>query len=116
MSTQRLFHSDDFMKASNGEPLRSVITESADATVVAWLVLPGQRIAAHLHPHGQDTWTILNGHGDYQLDAEGNCQRVVAGDVVVAPTGAVHGVFNPGPDALRFVSVVAPADAGYEPL
>ena len=36
------------------------------------------------------------------------------GDVVVAPIGSVHGVFNDGDEPLIFISVVSPATAGYE--
>lgn len=32
------------------------------------------------------------------------------------PAGQVHGVVALGSQALRFVSVVSPGDAGYEPL
>ena len=35
---------------------------------------------------------------------------------VVALTGDVHGVINTGSEALVFMSVVCPADAGYWPL
>ena len=104
------------MQPADGEPIRSVITESADAAVVAWHVKPGQRIAAHVHPQGQDTWTILSGCGEYQLEADGTSCRIVAGDVVVAHTGCVHGVYNSGSEPLVFISVVSPAEAGYELL
>jgi mannose-6-phosphate isomerase-like protein (cupin superfamily) len=36
------------------------------------------------------------------------------GDVVVAPAGAVHGVFNSGDESLVFISVVSPLNAGYQ--
>ncbi|CAN5862642.1 cupin domain-containing protein [soil metagenome] len=114
MTTSRLFKSADFMQATDGEPIRSVVTQSSDAVVVAWHIKPGQRIAAHVHPHGQDTWTILSGQGEYQLESNGRSCPIVAGDVVVAPTGLVHGVFNNGKAPLVFISVVCPADAGYE--
>lgn len=39
---------------------------------------------------------------------------IVAGDVVVARTGNVHGVLNTGDEPLRFISVVSPGSAGYE--
>jgi len=87
-----------------------------DAAIVAWTVKPGQCISPHLHPSGQDTWTILAGEGDYQIDAAGQTVRIAAGDVVVAPVGAVHGVLNTGAQALVFVSVVSPALSGFEPL
>jgi quercetin dioxygenase-like cupin family protein len=116
MAQTRIFKSDAFMQPTDGEPLRSVITESPESVVVAWLVKPGQRITAHVHPHGQDTWTILSGRGEYQLEADGRSQTIVAGDVVIAPTGCVHGVYNSGREPLRFISVVAPSEAGYQPV
>jgi quercetin dioxygenase-like cupin family protein len=85
-----------------------------EAVVVAWHVNPGQQIAAHLHPHGQDTWIILSGEGEYVLEATGATHAIRAGDVVLAHTASVHGVNNTGTEPLRFISVVSPAQAGYE--
>lgn len=84
------------------------------AVIIAWLVLPGQQIRPHIHPKGQDTWTILSGSGEYITDLDGSIQKVAAGDVVVAYINDVHGVINNGTEPLTFISVVAPADAGYE--
>jgi mannose-6-phosphate isomerase-like protein (cupin superfamily) len=39
---------------------------------------------------------------------------VVAGDVVVAPIGNIHGVHNTGTAPLILISVVTPAEAGYQ--
>ena len=116
MSPQRVFKVADHLQPNDGEPIRTVVHATDDAAVVAWTVQPGQRISPHVHPGGQDTWTILAGEGAYQLDAAGQTVLIAAGDVVVAPTGAVHGVLNTGAQALVFVSVVSPADAGFEPL
>ncbi|MDO9314961.1 MAG: cupin domain-containing protein [Burkholderiaceae bacterium] len=116
MPTGRVFHSAEHFQPSAGEPIRSVMTESPDAVVVAWHVQPGQTIAAHRHPQGQDTWTILSGRGQYQVDSEGHTESIREGDVVVATTGQVHGVHNDSDEPLVFISVVAPADAGYHPL
>ena len=112
----RIFQTATFLKPADGEPTRSVVTESPDATIVAWHVKPGQRIAAHVHPEGQDTWTVLSGEGEYQIDASGTTQRIRAGDVVVAPRGAVHGVANSGTAPLVFIAVVSPALSGFELL
>jgi quercetin dioxygenase-like cupin family protein len=114
MSSNRIFNSSKFFQPSTGEPVRSAITESADAAIVAWYIQPGQEIAAHIHPQGQDTWTILSGRGDYYLDRAGSRQSIEMGDVVVAPAGAVHGVFNSGDESLVFISVVSPLNAGYQ--
>jgi quercetin dioxygenase-like cupin family protein len=114
MSANRIFNSYQFFQPTDGEPIRSVVTQSQDAVVVAWYINPGQEIAAHVHPNGQDTWTILTGKGEYYLDVAGTTKSIVSGDVVVARVGCVHGVFNNGDEPLVFISVVSPADAGYE--
>jgi quercetin dioxygenase-like cupin family protein len=110
----RIFKSADFFQPADNEPVRSVITESKEATVVAWYIKPGQQICAHIHPNGQDTWTILQGRGEYYLDETKNTQSIVAGDIVLAHTGCVHGVFNNGDEPLVFISVVSPSEAGYQ--
>jgi quercetin dioxygenase-like cupin family protein len=114
MNPTRIFHSADSVQPTDGEPIRSVVSESPDAVVVAWYLKPGQEIAAHVHPQGQDTWTILSGEGDYYLDNVGQRQAIAAGDVVIAYSGCVHGVFNRGDQPLLFISVVSPSDAGYQ--
>ena len=116
MSNQRVYKSSEFMQESDGEPIRSVVVESEHSVVVAWHVKPGQKISPHTHPNGHDTWTILTGQGQYQFDEKGNSMAVVPGDIVVAEKGQVHGVLCTGSEPLRFVSVVAPLDAGYVPL
>ena len=111
---ERIFKSSNFHQPNVGEPIRSVVSESEDSAVIAWYVQPGQRISAHLHPVGQDTWLIQSGMGDYQFDASGSTKPIQAGDVVIAHRGEVHGVLNTGNEPLIFVSVVSPAAAGSE--
>lgn len=113
MDSQRVYKSSEHMQPSDGDPVRSVVLESEHSVIVAWHVAPGQRIAAHTHPQGQDTWTILSGYGQYQTDEQGGFVNVVPGDVVVARKGEVHGVLCTSPEPLRFISVVAPLEAGY---
>jgi quercetin dioxygenase-like cupin family protein len=110
----RIFKSNEcFQPNDNAEPIRSVVTESPEATIVAWFLNPGQEIPAHIHPNGQDTWTVLNGMGQYYVDELGNFETIIAGDIVIAKTGEVHGVRNHGDEILTFISVVAPFEAGY---
>jgi quercetin dioxygenase-like cupin family protein len=117
MITERIFKSSQFMQPTDEcDPIRSVVTQTTDATVVAWYVKPGQKIRAHRHPNGQDTWTILSGEGNYIVDLHGSTRRIFAGDVVIAKTKEVHGVHNTGEEPLVFISVVSPAEAGYELL
>lgn len=113
---ERVFKSSDFLESNTGEPIRSVITESDNSAVIAWHVNPGQRISAHLHPGGQDTWIIQSGIGEYRTDSAGTTKTIQAGDVVIAHAGETHGVLNTGVEPLIFVSVVSPALSGYELL
>lgn len=114
MIAPRIFNSSAFFIPADGDPIRSVITESKDAVVVAWHIKPGQETRAHVHPTGQDTWTVLAGTGEYYLDGSGTTRPIKPGDVVIAHTGEVHGVLNTGAEPLMIVSVVSPANAGYQ--
>jgi len=116
MNTTRIFDTSKFLQPTEEEPIRSVVTESKDAVVVAWYIKSGQEIPPHIHPNGQDTWTILTGKGEYYLDDVRTTKPIVAGDIAVAHTGCVHGVLNNGDEPLFFISIVSPVDAGYQPL
>ncbi|HRE18198.1 MAG TPA: cupin domain-containing protein [Rhodocyclaceae bacterium] len=110
---ERIYRVADFERPATDEPIRSVVMESPDAVVVVWHVLPGQRTAPHVHPAGQDTWTVLSGCADYVTDAISQTRPLSVGQIAVARAGEVHGVINRGSEPFRFVSVVAPAEAGY---
>jgi quercetin dioxygenase-like cupin family protein len=114
MSSERIFPSEAFFQPTDSEPIRSVVTVSPEAAVIAWYVKPGQRLAPHIHPTGQDTWMIQSGECTYILDAAGHTRTIRAGDVVIAPAGSVHGAINDGAEPLRFISVVSPAESGFE--
>lgn len=110
----RIFPVADYVRPSAGEPIRSVVLETAESVIVVWHVDSGQEIAAHIHPHGQDTWTVLSGEADY-LQGNGVTRTLKANDIAVAGPGQVHGARNTGPEPFVFVSVVAPGNAGYAP-
>ena len=114
MTTSRILSSTDFFEPTDDEPVRSIVTRSKDSVVVAWYIKQGQKIPLHIHPQGQDTWIILAGKGHYYTDNKGTSKPIKTGDVVIAHTGEVHGVFNDNPEPLVFISVVSPADAGHQ--
>lgn len=109
---ERIFSIGDYVRPSNGEPIRSVVLETDDATVVVWHTHAGQEVAAHVHPHGQDTWTVISGEADY-YEGGGLVAHLAAGDIAIATAGQVHGALNTGSVPFIFVSVVAPANAGF---
>jgi oxalate decarboxylase/phosphoglucose isomerase-like protein (cupin superfamily) len=55
----------------------------------------------------------LSGKRDYYLDEVGTTKSIAAGNVVV-PIEFVHSVMNSGDEPLIFISVVSPADVGYQ--
>jgi quercetin dioxygenase-like cupin family protein len=116
MSVQRVSKVADHLQPNEGETIRSVVHATDDAAIVAWTVKPGQRISPRIYPSSQDTWTILEGEGEYQIDPAGRAEHIMAGDVVVAPAGAVHDVLNTGSQPLVFEYGVSPTLSGYEPL
>ena len=119
---QRIFESATFLKPqlNNDEPpIRSVISSTAHSNVIIWHVSPGQRLLPHIHPHGQDTWIVQSGTGDYVLDGLGTTKHIKRGDVVVAQPGQVHGVTctsSSDDEPLVILSVVSPAEAGFEAI
>lgn len=116
MHQDRVFDSAHFLQAGEEVPPRVVITESSDSAVVCWHVEPGQHIELHAHPNGQETWIVLAGEGQCFPDQSGHVLQLRPGFVAVATRGAVHGALNTGSTALRFVSVVSPAESGFEPV
>jgi quercetin dioxygenase-like cupin family protein len=110
----RIFPSADFLQPSDETPIRSIVLETEQATIVAWHVEVGQEIAAHVHPNGQDTWVVLSGCADY-YQGEGKVVKLNAGHIAVAKPGQVHGAINAdAKEPFIFISVVAPQNAGYE--
>lgn len=111
-SGERIFSVGDYVRPSDSEPIRSVVLETEDAAVVVWHAHPGQEIAAHVHPHGQDTWTVISGEAEYYKGG-GFVAHLAAGDIAIAKAGQVHGALNTGSVPFKFVSVVAPGNAGF---
>jgi quercetin dioxygenase-like cupin family protein len=108
----RLFQVADFIRPSDDLPIRSVVLETEEAVIIVWYVNPGQEIAAHIHPQGQDTWTVLSGTADY-FQGDEVVSRIKTNDIAVAKPNQVHGAKTVGNSPFIFVSVVAPGDAGY---
>ncbi len=108
----RIFSVAQFAQVSEGEPIRSVVLETADSVIVVWHVQTGQEIKAHVHPQGQDTWTVLSGEAEY-FQGGGVKLNLKAGEIAVARPAQVHGAINRGLEPFVFVSVVAPGNAGY---
>jgi mannose-6-phosphate isomerase-like protein (cupin superfamily) len=76
----RIFSVTEYIRPSDGEPIRSVVLETKDSAVVVWHAHPGQEITAHVHPDGQDTWTVISGEAEY-YQGGGKVAHLKAGDI-----------------------------------
>ncbi|MGE5506334.1 MAG: cupin domain-containing protein [Actinomycetota bacterium] len=109
----RVYQAAEAAKVPATAPRRTVISQSEYAIVTTWTVPPGQNLASHRHPEGQDTWVVLSGEAEYLL-GESRSRHVQAGDVAIANAGQMHGARNSGTTPFVFISIVAPPDAGVE--
>ncbi|WP_342669998.1 cupin domain-containing protein [Magnetospirillum moscoviense] len=109
----RVFNSAAHVWPDHQAPERSLIFQSTDSAVAAWILLPGQSIASHRHPGGQDTWVVLEGEAEYLMGNGESC-ILRRGDIAVATAGQIHGAHNHGQVPFLFISLVAPAQAGFE--
>ena len=87
------------------KPGKTVLVETKLSRSTLWCLGPGQRIEPHVHA-GDHVWTVFEGEGLY-LSEGMEPQRIGPGTVLVAPAGESHGVENPGPGGLVFLSVSA---------
>jgi quercetin dioxygenase-like cupin family protein len=84
-------------------------TNAPDARVTITRVTmePGATSARHSHPASEQIWLIEQGDA-LLLMADGQTDRLRAGDVVRTPAGAIHGVANTGAGPLVYLSVTTP--------
>jgi mannose-6-phosphate isomerase-like protein (cupin superfamily) len=72
-------------------------------------VLPKARTTPHYHPHTEEIYYILEGHGRMTIGEE--VHEVGPGDAIAIPPGAIHTIANIGGETLKFLCCCAP---GYE--
>jgi quercetin dioxygenase-like cupin family protein len=70
---------------------------------------PGQSQKGHRHAGSDKLYYVIEGEGDFRVDAE--TARLGRGAVVYCPAGSEHGVSNPGPDRLALLVFMAPPPA-----
>lgn len=110
MQTVRLEQRESFVTADGssirelaGVPTGNAVNQSlAEATVP-----PGGETAEHYHRTSEEIYLFVSGMGTMRLDDSEAPVR--AGDCVVIAPGAVHKLWNPGPDPLVLLCCCAPA-------
>ena len=67
---------------------------------------PGQKHSLHTHPGQDKLYYVLQGEGEVTVGAA--VERIAPGDLVLAKSGEPHALFNPGPERLVVMAVMAP--------
>lgn len=97
-----------------GADLKVAPDESESGIAVVEHTLPPQKLAAPLHRHTREDEIsyILEGRMGVQEGDE--ISTVEAGEFAVKKRGVWHTFWNPGPEPLRFLEIIAPGEfAGY---
>jgi len=103
-------HGDGTRGFSHWKCLTRRMGLSANWEAVEWACLPpGGSCGAHLHTRTEELYFILAGTGRIAWD--GDSHEVRAGDLILTPLGAQHGLTNTGPDPLPWLVVEVSAAA-----
>lgn len=88
--------------------LCGIAAGNSQAHSLAQVVIPpGSASRKHYHPVAEESYLILSGTGDLQLDDE--IASLHPGDCVIIPPGCIHQIANHGPGDLVLLAVCAPA-------
>src|ERR1044071_9579378 len=86
---------------------KATIFESSRMLVGLNAFEAGQSHDLHTHAGMDKMYYVLNGEGTFLLDGQQLSMR--AGDLLIAPSGAPHGVKNTGTQRLLLLAVLAPS-------
>lgn len=88
-------------------PASAVLYDSANARVVGFHLLPGQRVAEH---RSTSTVTIHVTEGSGVFRGAESASRLEAGQVAVFEPNETHAI-DAGTESLRFVAIITPRPA-----
>ena len=91
-----------FVAPEKSEP----VLDCAEAVVKCLYLDPGQESPPHIHRDSVDVMVINQGEGLATVD--GQKRRVSPGDVILNPSGTVHGIKNHSQKRLVWTVVQAP--------
>lgn len=91
----------------SSEKMKKVgLFDTANLFCDLYCLRPGQSQKPHTHQGADKIYFVLQGQGTFLVGEE---EKVLeAGEIVLAPSGAVHGVANHSPQALNLLVVMAP--------
>ena len=96
----------DHVKLSEDKMAKIALAITPRSQLDLYCLAPGQAQKAHSHDEQDKICFVLEGRGTFTLnDRE---ELLEAGDAIVAPAGARHGVLNSGTGQLLVLVVVTP--------
>ncbi len=99
----------DYAKERADKPYKYTFLDSPRLLVGVNVLAPGQTQPIHDHPHQDKTYFVVEGMGQFTVgDQTMPCNP---GTLILAPAGIAHGVHNPGPQRLVFLTTIAPGMA-----
>lgn len=93
--------------------LRVAPDETESGIAVVEHALPGNKLAAPLHRHSREDEVSFVLEGWMGVRAGDDVFTVAAGEVATKPRGVWHTFWNPDPEPLRFLEVIAPGDFAW---
>lgn len=94
----------------DGSTIRSLLDLSCAPVAMQSLAeasIPmGGATTRHRHPKTEEIYFLTQGTGVLEIDGE--VKAVGVGDACLIPAGAIHQIYNPGPDELKMLCCCAP--------
>lgn len=94
--------------AEQSADFRRVLWTGEHSQLVIMTIPPGGEIGQEVHEGIDQILTFVSGTGEAVVDGEK--QSVVAGDLVVVPSGVEHNFVNTGPNPLVLYTVYSPPE------
>lgn len=96
----------DYAKGQAEKPYKHTFLNTSRVLVGINVLAAGQEQPIHEHPDQDKFYFVLEGMGSFTVgDQTVPCSP---GVLVLAPAGIDHGVKNPGPQRLVFLTTIAP--------
>jgi quercetin dioxygenase-like cupin family protein len=109
---ERIFDLQAYAHFSDQSAKVTEVVITDNSSIAVWAIQPGQKVEAHLHPSGQDTWVMLKGTLTYYL-GNGERQTLSVGQCALANQSQIHGAVNEGTENAVFVSIYSAPKIGY---
>lgn len=94
--------------AEQSADFRRVLWTGEHSQLVIMTIPPGGEIGKEVHEGIDQILTFVSGTGEARVDGE--TKEVVAGDLVVVPSGIEHNFVNTGPNPLVLYTVYSPPE------